>query len=183
MGDARFSAARAWPWSGPLLFPQRRRFSGGRAPFPPRAAAGWGPGAGPQTTPAVLPGAALDLRSGGAEDRGRETRPPNRGRLWVGRGEQERSQKAPQGPYLCRRFLRFLVWFKADLDVFRSLEETSSESEKRAEAHAAECGARWAAPRNARRPKPARAPPGPSPVAVGACSVSPGRPPLGRPHP
>lgn len=36
------------------------------------------------------------------------------------------------GPYLCRRFLRFLVWFKADLDIFRSLEETSSESEKRA---------------------------------------------------
>ena len=47
-------------------------------------------------------------------------------------------QKALQGPYLCRRFFRFLVWFKADLDIFRSLEETSSESEKRAEAQATE---------------------------------------------
>lgn len=45
-------------------------------------------------------------------------------------------------PYLCRRFLRFLVWFKADLDIFRSLEETSSESEKRAERQGAEWGVR-----------------------------------------
>lgn len=58
------------------------------------------------------------------------------------------SRKGLRGPYLCRRFLRFLVWFKADLDIFRSLEETSSESEKRAERQGAEWGVRSAAPKN-----------------------------------
>lgn len=33
--------------------------------------------------------------------------------------------------YLCRRFFRFLLWLREDLDIFRSLEETSSESAER----------------------------------------------------
>lgn len=57
------------------------------------------------------------------------------------------NKKGLCGSYLCRRFLRFLVWFKADLDIFRSLEETSSESEKRAERQGVEWGVRSAAPR------------------------------------
>lgn len=69
-----------------------------------------------------------------------------------------------------------MVWFKADLDIFRSLEETSSESEKRAEAHAAEWGARLAAPGDVRRPKPARAPPRAASGSGGGLLCLPGEP-------
>lgn len=75
-------------------------------------------------------------------------------------GEKEAgdgSRKELCGPYLCRRFLRFLVWFKADLDIFRSLEETSSESEKRAERQEAEWGVRSAEPQNKVRTPPSAA--------------------------
>lgn len=67
------------------------------------------------------------------------------------------SKKERCGPYLCRRFLRFLVWFKADLDIFRSLEETSSESEKRAERQEAEWGVCSAEPQKMVRTPPSAA--------------------------
>lgn len=79
-------------------------------------------------------------------------------------GDPAREKKARDGgkkercgPYLCRRFLRFLVWFKADLDIFRSLEETSSESEKRAERQEAEWGVCSAEPQKMVRTPPSAA--------------------------
>lgn len=113
-----------------------------------------------------LPGRAPPRLSDPEAARTVPTRPPNRGRQGWG---SRRGNREPRGPYRCRRFFRFLVWFKADLDIFRSLEETSSESEKRTEAHAAECGARWAGLGNTGAPSP----PGRHPGLPGS---PPGRP-------
>lgn len=50
-------------------------------------------------------------------------------------GALRRGRREPVGwqplAYLCRRFFRFLLWLREDLDIFRSLEETSSESAER----------------------------------------------------
>lgn len=61
---------------------------------------------------------------------------PRRGggaRRWPVPWELRRRERAGWPPlsYLCRLFFRFLLWFREDLDIFRSLEETSSESAER----------------------------------------------------
>lgn len=55
---------------------------------------------------------------------------PRRWPVPWGLGRRDRAGWPPLS-YLCRLFFRFLLWFREDLDIFRSLEETSSESAER----------------------------------------------------
>lgn len=176
------SPSVALVFSGAFPFSQRRRRTPGRVRLPgglspsSQGAARARARVSPNNARSPRLGAALDLRSDGGENGVREARPPRgtRGR------EQDGDGKTDQGPYLCRRFFRFLVWAKADLGIFRSLEETSSESGKRTET----CGSSWGALGSAREPQtrgpsPRRPPRG----AAGTRSVSPGSLLRGRPHP
>lgn len=60
-----------------------------------------------------------------------------------GEGWRDPERQQPLA-YLCRLFFRFLLWFREDLDIFRSLEETSSESaERQVAAEGLDLSHRW----------------------------------------